>query len=189
MLCPFQDTSYLVQDSCQLFIFLQWSFSLVFMRVSWGFLRRPKNVHKYERPQTDLCFVGNWGFMRVLEDFGLLKLDWDEWNALCRRCLRTNGLHSMTYLTLEFFSCMVKLPMLQTKKPEGRCPRVWRHRQMPHQHSFVHRRRKPCLKIPIPYPVFGCNPLRCFFPWMGILSLGESSLDMGLSCSVVKTGI
>ena len=36
----------------------------------------------------------------------------------------------------KFFSCMIKLPMLQTKKPERWCPRVWRHRQMPHQHSF-----------------------------------------------------
>ena len=35
-----------------------------------------------------------------------------------------------------FFSCLSKSLVLQTKKPERRCPRVWRHRQMPHQHSF-----------------------------------------------------
>lgn len=36
----------------------------------------------------------------------------------------------------QFFSCLLKFLVLQTKKPEGWCPRVWRHRQMPHQHSF-----------------------------------------------------
>lgn len=169
------------------------------MRVSWGFLRRPKNVHKYERLQMDRSFVGNWGFMRVLEGFWSFESGLERMECTPMRCLRTIlSLKSPWWLNLKtafpweltqlFLVACQNFLCYKQKNPRDGVLGFGGIAKCLINTAFV-KENKLCLKVSIPYHVFGCNPLQCFFPWRRITSLGEGFLGMVLSCSVVKIGI
>ena len=89
-----------------------------------------------------------------------------------------------------FFSCLSKSLVLQTKKPERRCPRVWRHLQMPHQHSFCKGEQamsEGFNTIPIHFysPLLPVATTKSHQPRCGGISQRKKHLlEQDISCSV-----